>query len=59
MIYQKNQISIKETVGVHTNELHQFILDELKNDYLNEADAKKTSNEVMVLIDSATMLSQI
>ena len=55
----KDQQSIKDTVRMHKNEIHIFIQSELKKDASEQMDIEEISNEIMVVIEGAIMLSQI
>ncbi|CAM4407001.1 TetR/AcrR family transcriptional regulator [Zobellia nedashkovskayae] len=55
----KDQESIKDAVRMYKNEVHEFIQNELNKTASEEMDTIEISNEVMVLIEGAIMLSQI
>ena len=55
----KNQNSIKEVVRKCKDDMHRFTLDELNKASSESMDTREISNEIMVLIEGAIMLSQI
>ncbi|MEO9891871.1 TetR/AcrR family transcriptional regulator [Aurantibacter sp.] len=54
-----DQDAIKEAVRNSKNEVHEFVYKQLKNSTQMKVTAKESSEEVMVLIEGALILSQI